>query len=535
MQDHLEGGPVGGVVCPAVLHQLGVARWCTALVGQGGALATQHRLLDGVHELVVVEGLLEGPQLPEHDAVGVDVGGEVVALLGEHLGGGPHRIVDHTALHRAAEHGFATEAKVGDLGHHLAVLVALEQHVGALEVAMDQVDAVQEAHAVGDVARQLEALRPGRREPCVGLLVQKLEQVGHVHELEHHHHGLEAYAQQRHHVRMLEAAHERHLAAELAKHLRVRGALVGVQLELVGACVAVQQLERDAIATPRTAVHVREAALTQQLAHLELLVGDHLALQLGERDVGRQLRDQHRGDALTHDDGAALGHRLLALLQREGERVAAVLVQAVRAGDGDAHVHAEAVADQRAHVLQQLDEALRGLRRGGGPARRDVQVLLVLHVQTHRAGALHQHHGALRVADRLPVQRVEEAHDDAREHAQRQEGEAQLPGELAVGRVRRQELGPDLGDGTVAVAVAQHRRHEEALRLVAALPLHRVHDLEALQQRAEERMYVDRIERRTPQRLEVTVGEEAAPHKALLHGDDGGEHVRQPLRVQDQQ
>mmetsp|Transcript_12188 Transcript_12188/g.30891 ORF Transcript_12188/g.30891 Transcript_12188/m.30891 type:complete len:545 (-) Transcript_12188:613-2247(-) len=525
MQDHLEGGPVGGVVCPAVLHQLGVARWCTALVGQGGALATQHRLLDGVHELVVVEGLLEGPQLPEHDAVGVDVGGEVVALLGEHLGGGPHRIVDHTALHRAAEHGFATEAKVGDLGHHLAVLVALEQHVGALEVAVNEgrVVVVQVGGAAGHIERDLETHGPVE---AVGRIVQVVVQVAVGQVLGDQADGRDAEALQRDDVRMVEAAHQPHLATELPKGLAprvLRLRLAGRQLDALDGhhLVAVAALVDHAVAA------LADAAVAAQLAKVQQRAG-HLA----HGDVGHERVDADRTLAVAQHEGLARDGGVLADRQREHERLQRVVLHAVHAGHVDLGLDLEEVLRE---ALQCLDH--------------DAQVVGLVAAQPDQDGlarVLQLDEDLLAAASEDDTvapengrtrRHVQQLDQEAREESGRHKVEHVVATQrgLAVGRLLR-ELGLYALVRTAGRQQARDKAAASHPRIVLRVLDHagqHVDDLELLQQLEQGAVQLARELGRPPDLPQRRVVQDAVAHERVLGGDDGAHHVREPLRIED--
>ncbi|CUW29590.1 hypothetical protein TUE45_04299 [Streptomyces reticuli] len=145
------GGAAGGLHLHAGLDQR------AQLVRQAGevrALAEQHE--DGLDRVGAVEGRVAGGREDEGGAEGEDVAGAgdaagVLGLLGGHVGGG----ADGDVRHRQA--GVRDAGGDAEVDHPGAVLD--HQHVGGLEVAVDQPGPVD----------GLEGLGHARREPAHGL------------------------------------------------------------------------------------------------------------------------------------------------------------------------------------------------------------------------------------------------------------------------------------------------------------------------------------------------------------------------------
>mmetsp|Transcript_5816 Transcript_5816/g.22677 ORF Transcript_5816/g.22677 Transcript_5816/m.22677 type:complete len:309 (+) Transcript_5816:476-1402(+) len=305
-------------------------------------------------ERVAVERQHPREQLPQHDAVRVDVRLFRVGLLLHHFRRAPCGVLDSPVVESVDEEA-RREAEVGHLGNCLRTLVqAVEEDVGRLEVAVDdgRRRVVEEGHALSNVHGAAPAVAPGK---LLLVVVDEVVEVAVVHELGHDAEGVHREAGQLDTVHVHEAAHDPHLPSELAERLKLRH----VRERLLGALAEFDLLDGHHLVLVGALVDQREAALADLLLDHEVLVLEPAVGHVCHRHVGRQLVEADRPDVLALDHRLAVDRRLLAVLQREHEGVVLAVTDAVDARHHRAHVQAVPAVDQR---VDRLEDDLRELR-----------------------------------------------------------------------------------------------------------------------------------------------------------------------------
>ena len=213
VEDVVGRGSAEGVLVPAALNDVPEALGLAGLLaGEGEWALLAGDGLDDLHVgLEVGEGDLAGVDLVEDHGQGVDVGGGGGLVAVVDLGGQPAVGADKV-LDGLDGLGLVLDAggaKVADLG---GAAVQRHQDVEGLEVAVHQVDAVQEAEARGDAHGELEAQGPGQLRG--GVLEQVVERA--LHQLQHHQRGgVVVGAEELHDVGVPQRGHRGHLLDEL--------------------------------------------------------------------------------------------------------------------------------------------------------------------------------------------------------------------------------------------------------------------------------------------------------------------------------